>query len=171
MGKANPPNKTLKLPIRWKGKEFEELEEKLKQTEMLLREKSTALDQILNYLENEKRIVQDQVLHNVHNLLFPTLEKLKRKATNIEVKYLDLIQQNLQKLTDSFGRSLRSGFPQLTLKEIEICNMIRNGFVSKDMAFLLKISHLTVEAHRHQIRKKLGISNQKTNLASHLQSL
>ena len=154
-----------------RGRRLEELEEKLQQTEKTLREKSIALDQILTYLENEKRIVQDQVFHNVHKLLLPTLEKLKRKATKVEIKYLDLIQQNLQTLTDSFGRSLRDKLPQLTLKEIEISNMIRNGFVSKEIAFLLKISHLTVEAHRHRIRAKLGISKQKTNLASYLQGL
>ena len=145
--------------------------EKLKQTQKDLQEKSVALDQILTYLENERRIIQEQVLHNVRKLLLPALEKLKRKATKIEGKYLDLIQKNLQNLTDTFGRSLREKFPHLTLKEIEICNMIRNGFASKDIAALLRISHLTVEAHRHRIRRKIGISNQEINLTSFLQNL
>ena len=171
MDKINRSNTTLEPAIHLKGKKLEALEEKLEQTENSPREKSAALDQILKYLETEKRIVQDQVLHNIQKLLLPTLEKLKRKATKLETKYLDLIQQNLQSLTDSFGRSLRDKFPQLTLKEVEICNMLRNGFVSKDIAFLLKISHLTVETHRHRIREKLGISNQKTNLTSLLQNL
>ena len=149
---------------------LEELKERLRQTEKALREKSIALEQVLAHIETEKEVIQSQVLGNISKLLMPILAKLKRKATQIETKYLDLIQHNLENLTDSFASGLPTRLPGLTHKEIEICNMLRNGFVTKDIAELLRISPTTVERHRHGIRKKFGISKQKVNLTSYLQN-
>ncbi len=55
--------------------------------------------------------------------------------------------------------------------ELEICNLIKNGLPNKEIAVLLQISLLTVERHRHNIRKKLHIDNEKINLATFLRDL
>ncbi len=163
--------KTLEINAERGAETLKNLKERLQKTEKALQEKDIALKQVLAHIEMEKEVIQSQVLGNISKLLMPVLAKLKRKATQIETKYLDLIQRNLENLTDSFGSGLPTSLPGLTHKEIEICNMLRNGFVTKDIAELLTISPLTVERHRHGIRKKLGISNQKINLTSYLQDL
>jgi len=48
---------------------------------------------------------------------------------------------------------------ELTLKEIEIVKLISQGFTSKDIADKLFVSPRTVETHRHNILKKLGLPN------------
>ncbi|MBP6090057.1 MAG: response regulator transcription factor [Crocinitomicaceae bacterium] len=48
---------------------------------------------------------------------------------------------------------------ELTAKEIEIIKLIAEGLTSKEIAEQLFISHRTVETHRHNILKKLGIPN------------
>jgi DNA-binding NarL/FixJ family response regulator len=48
---------------------------------------------------------------------------------------------------------------ELTMKEIEIVKLIAKGMSSKEIADKLFISHRTVETHRHNILKKLDMSN------------
>jgi DNA-binding NarL/FixJ family response regulator len=48
---------------------------------------------------------------------------------------------------------------ELTMKEIEIVKLIAQGMSSKEIAEKLFISHRTVETHRHNILKKLELSN------------
>ena len=48
---------------------------------------------------------------------------------------------------------------ELTMKEIEIVKHIAKGMSSKEIAEKLFISHRTVETHRHNILKKLELSN------------
>jgi len=60
---------------------------------------------------------------------------------------------------------------RLTPREIEVCDLIREGLPSKKIARALSISLKTVEKHRDNIRKKLGIANRRINLTPFLQSL
>ena len=53
---------------------------------------------------------------------------------------------------------------------VKICNMIRNGLQTKEIAELCSISLATVNRHREHIRRKLGITNSKRNLVTYLQS-
>lgn len=48
---------------------------------------------------------------------------------------------------------------ELTMKEIEIVKMIAQGMTSKEIGERIFISPRTVETHRHNILKKLGIPN------------
>jgi len=54
---------------------------------------------------------------------------------------------------------------------MEICNMARNGMKNKQIAGILNITLQTVETHKRNIRKKLGISGQKINLRTYLERL
>jgi DNA-binding CsgD family transcriptional regulator len=59
----------------------------------------------------------------------------------------------------------------LTPVEVQTCNMIKNGLSTKEIAKLRGISPATVSRHREHIRKKLGITNKKVNLATYLNVL
>ena len=48
---------------------------------------------------------------------------------------------------------------QLTKRELEIVNMIKDGYSSKEIAEKLYISKRTVEVHRYNIFRKLDVSN------------
>jgi two-component system, NarL family, invasion response regulator UvrY len=47
----------------------------------------------------------------------------------------------------------------LSLREIEIVTLIKNGFSSKEIATELNISVRTAEVHRHNVLKKLQLKN------------
>jgi len=72
-------------------------------------------------------------------------------------------------LTSSLGRKLTESMLKLTPKEIEICNMVEGGLVSKEIADFLNVSRQTIEKHRKNVRKKLGLGHRKINLATYLQ--
>ena len=48
---------------------------------------------------------------------------------------------------------------ELSEREIEVINQIRDGLSSKEIADRLAISIKTVEVHRHNILKKLKVKN------------
>lgn len=48
---------------------------------------------------------------------------------------------------------------ELSLREIEIIRLIKDGLSSKEIAAQLNISVRTAEVHRHNILKKLGLKN------------
>lgn len=52
-----------------------------------------------------------------------------------------------------------TGLNHLSEREIDVINLLKNGFSSKEIASELKISCKTVEVHRHHILKKLKVKN------------
>lgn len=156
----------------------EKLRSKIKQLKILvekrssdLNKKSIALTEVLSHLEIEKQNVSSRVDVNVQKLLLPIIEKLTEKASSFDRRYLMLVKQNLEELTSSLGIKLTSVKYRLTPKEIEFCTLIKGGFSIKEIAVMQSLSERTVETHRFNIRKKLGITSSKINLATYLAQL
>jgi DNA-binding NarL/FixJ family response regulator len=63
-------------------------------------------------------------------------------------------------LTESVeAPSASSPINSLTEREMDVINLIRQGYSSKDISLKLEISIKTVEVHRHNILKKLKLKN------------
>lgn len=135
--------------------------------------KNAALREILTQIENEKKDIQKKITANVENCVLPIVIRLKNPDINEPLRrdYLDILQKNLSDIVSPFGKSLSDGLNRLSPRELEICNFIRNGLTNKETARLLNISVLTVERHRFNVRKKLGLSQKKINLATYLQRI
>ena len=143
----------------------------LKVQKEALERKNVALHEILEQIEVEKKQIKDDVVHNVETLLLPTLRKIRNQLPRVEPKYLTLLEKNLINMVSSFGRKISRENLHLTPREIEICDLIRNGFTSKEIADLLHIAFNTVETHRTHIRKKLQLDRKKINLTSFLNTM
>ncbi|MBI4650527.1 helix-turn-helix transcriptional regulator, partial [Candidatus Desantisbacteria bacterium] len=137
----------------------------------ILEQKNSALKEILEQIEIEKKRVKNDIYANIDKLVFPALKKLRKKTSPASVKFFDIIQNNLESLTSSFGYKITEKKINLTPREIEICNMINAGLTNKEMSELLNISVHTIESHRIRIRKKFGIIHQNINLFTYLQYL
>ena len=59
----------------------------------------------------------------------------------------------------------------LTAREIQIANLIKQGKTTKEIAETLNVSSRAVEFHRNNIRTKMALKNRKANLSSFLSSL
>ncbi len=118
----------------------------------------------------KKEILEYNVINNIEQLICPILEKLKRKGTNLDRRNIDLLEKSLKEITKGFGSKVLSKKWRLSQREIEICHMIKRGLPTKDIADLLNTSVRTIEHHRNHIRKKLGVSDKKVDLAVYLGS-
>jgi PAS domain S-box-containing protein len=154
-------------------------EEALKSKERELETKANKLEDIntaLNVLLEKRKVdqieIEEKIVLNVENLIKPYLDKLRQGSLDDRKKnILNIIQSNLDEIISPFTRNLSSRHYNLTPKEIQIANFIRQGTTNKEIAEILFLSVKTVEFHRDNIRKKLGIKNKKINLTSHLSSI
>jgi PAS domain S-box-containing protein len=145
--------------------------DKLEQQKAALENKNIALGEVLARIEVEKKQVERHMMSNIENLIMPLLGKLKRKGSRIDLHCIELLETNLKALMSAFGAAVSQERLRLSPREIEICNMIKNGLRTKEIADVLKTSCRTIDNHRNRIRKKLGISQREINLISYLQNI
>jgi DNA-binding CsgD family transcriptional regulator len=100
----------------------------------------------------------------------PILNTLALQLSQSQKKYIEMLQTNLEEITSPFISKLTLSYQSMTPTEIAICNMIRNGMRTKEIAEMRSVSESTINRHREKIRRKLKITNQDVNLASFLQS-
>ena len=151
--------------------DLKQKETRLRAQKQALERKNVALHEILEQIEVDKKQIKDDVVHNVETLLLPTLRKIRNQLPWVELKYFTLLEKNLINMVSSFGRKISRENLNLTPREIEICDLIRNGFTSKEIANMMYIAFNTVEAHRTHIRKKLQLDGKKINLTSFLNTI
>lgn len=148
------------------------VERALLQRERELEEANTALRVLLSNVESSRAEFEEQVLRQIKGLILPHMAKLRQTVGDQEPdrSYVELVEANLQKITSSFADKLVSAFEGLTPTEIEIAQMVMNGQTTKDIAKALSRATSTIDFHRNNIRRKLGL-DARVNLRSHLLSL
>ena len=143
----------------------------LREERQLLEDKNTTLREVLKQIEDEKRHITTRVQTNVDKVVAPILRMLSNKVGISDQHYLTLLSESLKNITSPFMFNLENQSRMLSPREGEICNMIRNGMSSKEIAVTLDISPHTVLKQRQRIRKKLGITSDQINLASYLKTI
>lgn len=155
------------------------MEEALRKRERELEEKSrnledanTALRVLLKRREEDRVELEEKVICNTRELILPYIENLKITPVDSHQRnQLTILERHINEIISPFLRTLSSRHPDLTPMEIKVITFIREGRTTKEIAELLHVSARTVDVHRDNIRKKLGLKNRKANLRSHLLSL
>lgn len=152
-------------------KMHEALEEKVKERTKEFQDINTALEVLLKKRENDKRDLEDRVLFSIKEVIAPHIELLKKTELNKhQTIYLEILEQNFLEICSPFMQILSESIQKLTPTEIQVVNLIKQNKSSKLIADFLGISPRTVEFHRDNIRKKMGIKNKKLNLRAYLMS-
>jgi len=144
-------------------------EKTLRKQKKELNDKNIALKELLTHIELERQQLKDDISANVEHLIIPSIEKLRLNGG--PKKEADRLLRTMENLTSTFGRKIVNTKVKLTPREIEICNLVKNGSTNKEIADLLNIAIHTVEKHRRVSRNKLGIANKEINLNTYLNSL
>lgn len=148
------------------------LKKKVKERTLGLDEANVALKVLLKRREDDRMDFGEQLVVNIRETIFPYIERMKKTSSeDLQKALIEVIERNLQDIASPFMRDLSKTLHKLTPSEIQIINLIRHDKKTKEIAEFLNVSTRTVETHRDNIRKKLGIKKQKTNLKSYLLTL
>jgi DNA-binding NarL/FixJ family response regulator len=150
--------------------ELQETNRQLTLEREALQESNTAMRIVLARIEQEKQEIYRDINMNVEKILMPILQALSMQLSPAQKKYGEILQTNLEEITSPFINQLSRSYQSLTPTEIGVCNMIRNGVQTKEIAEARGVSAATINRHREKIRRKLNITNQDVNLATFLQS-
>ncbi len=153
------------------------MEEQLRRTSEQLRrdheelaEKNIALKHILEHMEEDRTAHQHKISARVEKLFTPIIKKLKRSGGYLKQKDINALERELEHVIEEGFDPLESGLSKLTPRESHICELIKGGLTSKEIAADLGISLQTVHKHRNLIRRKLKLGNTDINLITYLRS-
>jgi PAS domain S-box-containing protein len=150
---------------------YKTLEERLRQEKVQTREMYITLRNVMKAIEQEKKGWEGDIAHKIEKYLLPALERVKREPfEEMRQSYLDLIRGHLVGLTKGFSKELDGRFLRLTRSEMRICQYIQSGHSTKDISAAMHTSFETIQTHRKNIRKKLGLRGRTVGLYTFLTS-
>jgi DNA-binding CsgD family transcriptional regulator len=151
---------------------LKESEAALKEQKQSLEETNVALKVLLKQRENDKHELEQKVLGNMKELVFPYVKKLKKAGLKTsERTYIEIIDAHLKDIISPFLQRMSSANIFLTPQEIQVATLVKDGKTSKEIADILNIAETTVHFHRRNLRIKFGLDNRKTNLRTYLLSI
>ncbi|MEQ1637001.1 MAG: PAS domain S-box protein [Methylococcales bacterium] len=154
---------TFKQAEQRKLNKYRLLEKQSRQQNAELQQIKTELTEIKSTL---KLLIQQQK-SNQEPILFSQMLK-KGYQHSKQLALAGIFEEYLPKVNTSYIHPSAGVFNKLTPKESEIAAMIQQGFSTKHIAAALSSSTGTINNHRKNIRKKLGLNNEPINLRSHL---
>ncbi len=147
----------------------DDLEQRVRKRTAELHESNIALTVLLKKREEDKDILSEQVLASATRLIEPYLDRLRESGLNDQQQILlDILRANIAELTSPFADKFSGKLTRLTPTEIQVANLVKLGKRTKEIARIMHLSPGTISIHRKNIRKKLDLTHQKTNLQTML---
>jgi len=150
--------------------ELQETNQQLMVERKALKDANSALRAVLARIEEEKQAIYRDVKTNIDKVITPLLHALALDLPQSKWKYVEVLKTNLDEIVSPFVNNLSEKCLSLTPTEVNICNLIRNGLQTKEIARMRSVSTATIKRHREHIRRKFNITNRDVNLATYLQS-
>ncbi len=142
-----------------------ELEDKTKNLEEI----NVTLNVLLQKRDEDKKILEENLVANIGSLVLPYLEQLKKNNLDMQQQFcLNTIEKNLDEIVSPLLKNIQQF--NLTPREIQIAYLIKDGKTTKEIATVLGIVEGSIATHRKNIRKKLGM-DRTSNLQSQLRFL
>jgi PAS domain S-box-containing protein len=161
----------LEDQLREAAKQLEDSQSGQKHYTKLLEQTNEALNMVIAETENRNREREQAVYRNLSTNVLPIVDQLKSERLADSLKpLLDSLEFNLKSLFSVASRILSQEMIRLTPRETRLCELIRSGLTSKQIADAMGISAATVVVHRANIRKKLGLVGSDDNLATFLRT-
>ncbi|OPX98385.1 MAG: DNA-binding transcriptional activator UhpA [Syntrophorhabdus sp. PtaB.Bin047] len=113
--------------------------------------------------------MESSITDNINRLVLPFVEELKRCHHDAHsMACVEMIEGNIRNIVSPFMHDLTTRYDGLTVREVQIIDLVKNGKSTKEIAHTLRISQSAVNFHRNNIRRKLGITNKRINLPTYL---
>lgn len=141
--------------------EYKTNEVKLAKRKQELERLNTALHVLLDKREKDKAEHEQNLVKKIHVELLPLVERLKKSCNGNNQSIIVALETKLRQLQLISSDDLSD---VLSHTELQIASFIREGKQSKEIADILSISKSTVDTHRDNIRRKLGLKNTSQSL-------
>jgi PAS domain S-box-containing protein len=160
------------------------LEERLRETLGRLNDSQTKLDEyarrleqtnealklVISEIEERNREKENAVYRNLNGNVLTIVDQLKSERLPDSSRILlESLEFNIKSLFTPPAASIPQA-ESLTPQQTRVCDFIRAGLTSKQIADVMGISLATVVVHRANIRKKLGLVDSDDNLAAYLRT-
>ncbi|MCH5277441.1 MAG: hypothetical protein J1E80_06350 [Desulfovibrionaceae bacterium] len=150
----------------------------LEQEKRQLEEMNITLRTVLNNVAAERDASRAKLAASLRGFLTPALARLVNTPDkSARHSHAALIQDQVTRMLDQAGNGADAGgaghagarkLSRLTLAELNVCRFVQAGHSSKEIAAALGISPETVQTHRKNIRRKLGVRGHDSQLAAFL---
>ena len=153
-----------------------QLEQDRLQKELLLKNKELTLSIIHKAKNNEEKLHIVKRLNSIQKEVgfkhkAPIASIIKELKKDKEDGIWEEFELRFKNVHQGFYDRLKQKGPELTPAEIKICAFLKLNMTSKEIASILYKSTSTIEVDRARIRKKMGLTNQKTNLVSFIMEI
>ena len=134
-----------------------------------LLETNKALSVLAKNVEMTKNETIKEVIFKFRSLIVPIVEKLQEDSKLAREFYVELnmLGGYVSHLSSTLTTDIETCL-SLSQTEFRVASLIKNGLTSEAIAKHLFISPSTVKTHRRNIRRKLGLNNQKDCLRDYL---
>lgn len=136
-----------------------------------LQNKESALNELLDRIQEEKLSMRKQLAISVNHRVMPLLRQLEVAAPPELRNLVISLRSNIDAVLANPEQGRTAELSVLSRRELELCHLISTGMSSKEIGRLLRISPLTVLKQRQHIRRKLKIKGKSANLATHLRRI
>ncbi len=145
------------------------LERDLEMSRQAVAGMNIALKQVLLSAEEEKQELKDDLVQQMREEVLPVVDRLAREDSPlVREAFKTALEEKIADLTDPpLDPTPLSSV--LTPREADICRLIQQGWQGRAMAEELGISFETLQTHRKNIRRKLGLRGAGASLQAFLQ--
>lgn len=126
-------------------------------------EQNIAIRVLGTQLSHDSDTILSEISMKIDSLILPLLDTIRTwDNPEKQVSSLALLEKHIRELTKSYLSKLPLDKLNLSPREIQLATYIREGYTSKEISEILFISKKTVDFHRANLRKKLGVDGKQS---------
>jgi DNA-binding CsgD family transcriptional regulator len=122
-------------------------------------------------IANLREQAENTVISQIRYLLIPLIEHVKKEQSMSRYRqHIAILLKHIEDISSGLATRLQMD-NGLSISELRVALMVKNGLTNEVIAEYLRITPETVKTHRRNIRRKLGITGERSDLNAYLQSL
>ncbi|TNE53145.1 MAG: tetratricopeptide repeat protein [Bacteroidetes bacterium] len=146
-------NKTKEL-LLLKEREKKMLNEEIQNYAIFISQRNQVLDQLTVDLRNMERKLPDLIGKEELNDVIHVIKSFQNNASENKV-----LEEKMKGYSSEFSIRLRERFPELSNRDVQLCELILLDLTSKEIAAMQNIESKSVDMARYRLRKKLKIES------------
>ena len=143
---------------------------KIDQLRQQMQELNRALSAMTSHITRTRDELESEVSAAIRLRILPILKQLQgNPGSSSHRTEFDMLSMHMNHLSSGLRKDAE-GTLALSVTELRVAVLIKNGLSSEQIADDLHVSLETIKTHRRSIRKKLNLQSSKNNLSTYLKT-